>query len=75
MHVLITDLHEDRATVREQVAGHGQAVAQVGEVGVDAVPPGVAEGLDLLRLAGDVLGLAVLDVAAGGGPLEPYNAI
>ena len=37
---------------------------------MDAVAPGVAEGLDLLGLAGDVVGLAVLDVAAGGGPLE-----
>ena len=70
MHVLIANLHKDRAAVGEQVAGHGQAVAEIAEVGVDAVPPGVAEGLDLLRLAGDVLGLAVLDVAAGGGPLE-----
>ncbi len=32
--------------------------------------PGVAEGFDLLRLAGDVVGVAVLHVAAGGGPLE-----
>ena len=37
---------------------------------MDAVAPGVAEGFDLLGLAGDVVGLAVLHVAAGGGPLE-----
>ena len=37
---------------------------------MDAVAPGVAEGLDLLRLAGDVLAVAVAHVAAGGGPLE-----
>ena len=37
---------------------------------MNAVAPGVAEGLDLFRLAGDVVGVAVLDVAAGGGPLE-----
>jgi hypothetical protein len=55
---------------RQQVARHGQPVAQVGEVGVDAVAPGVAEGFDLLRLARDVVGVAVLHVAAGGGPLE-----
>ena len=32
--------------------------------------PGVAEGFDLLRLAGDVAGVAVLHVAARGRPLE-----
>ena len=37
---------------------------------MDTVLPCVAEGLDLLGFAGDVVGLAVLDVAAGGGPLE-----
>ena len=37
---------------------------------MNAVAPGVAEGLDLLRLARDVVGLAVAHVAAGGGPLE-----
>jgi hypothetical protein len=68
--VLIADLYEDRAGFGQQVAGDGEAVAQVGEVGVDAVAPGVAEGFDLLRLAGDVFGSAVLHVAAGGGPLE-----
>ena len=47
------------AALGQQVAGHGEAVAQVGQVGVDAVAPGVAEGLDLLGLAGDVVGLAV----------------
>jgi hypothetical protein len=54
----------------QQIPGDRQSIAQVGQVGVDAVAPGVAERLDLLRLAGDVLGLAVLHVAAGGGPLE-----
>ena len=37
---------------------------------MDAVAPGVPKSLHLLGLAGDVLGLAVLHVAAGGGPLE-----
>ncbi|MBN6742956.1 hypothetical protein JKG47_21195 [Acidithiobacillus sp. MC6.1] len=37
------------------------------EHGMNTVPPGVAEGLDLFRLAGDVLGVAVLDVAIGRG--------
>jgi len=34
---------------------------------MNTVPPGVAKGLDLFRLAGDVLGVAVLDVAIGRG--------
>ena len=68
--IFIADLHEDGAGIGEKIAGDGEAVAQVGEVAVDAVAPGVAEGFDLLGLAGDVVGLAVLHVAAGGGPLE-----
>src|SRR2546425_517890 len=70
MNIFIADLDEDGAGIREQIAGHGEAVAEVGEVAVDAVAPGVAEGLDLLGLARDVAGVAILDVAAGGGPLE-----
>ena len=70
MNISFTNLHEDRAALRQQVARHGQAVAQIGQVGVDAVAPGVPKSLHLLGLAGDVLGLAVLHVAAGGGPLE-----
>jgi len=37
---------------------------------VNTITPGVAEGLDLLRLSSDVASLAVLHVATGGGPLE-----
>ena len=70
MHILIADLHEDRAGIGKQIARDGEPVAQVGEIAVDAVAPCVAERLDLLRLAGDVVGVAVLHVAAGGGPLE-----
>ena len=70
VHILVADLDEDTAALGQQVARHRQAVAQVGEVGVDAVAPGVAEGLHLFGLARQVVGLAVLHVAAGGGPLE-----
>ena len=49
----------------QQIARHGQSVAQIAEVGVDGVALGVAEGFYLLRLAG-----AILDIARGGGPLE-----
>ena len=37
---------------------------------MDAVFPGIAKGFDLFRLAGHVVGLAVLHVPASGGPLE-----
>jgi hypothetical protein len=37
---------------------------------VDAVAPSVAEGLNLLWLARDVLDISVFDLTAGGGPLE-----
>ena len=63
MHVLVADLHEDAATLGQQFPHQQQAVAQVGEVGVDAQLPGVAESADLLRLGGQVLVLAVLHVA------------
>ncbi len=57
MDVFIADLHEDGARIAKQIASDGEPVAQVGEVTVDAVAPSVAEGFDLLRLAGDVVGL------------------
>ena len=68
--VPVADLDEDRSRIGEQVADGGQAVAQVAEVGVDALAPSVAEGAHLLRLARDVLRPAVPHVAAGGRPLE-----
>ena len=70
MHVLIPDLYEDAAAFRQQVPRHGQPIPQVRQVRVNAVAPRVPERLHLLRLAGDVGGVAVLHVAAGGGPLE-----
>jgi hypothetical protein len=68
--IFIADLHEDGARIGEQIARDGESVSEVSEVAVDAVVPGVAEGFDLLRLARDVANVAVLHVAAGGGPLE-----
>ena len=70
MHVLVTYLHKNAAALREQVSCNGQPVTEVGEVGVNSITPRVAERLDLLGLASDVFGFAVLDVSAGGGPLE-----
>ena len=70
MDVLVPDLHEDRAALGQQLPRHRQPIAEVREVGVDPVPPCVPKRLHLLRLTGDVLRLAVLHVATGGGPLE-----
>jgi hypothetical protein len=70
MQIFKPDLHEDRAAVGEEVAGDGQAVAQISQIRMDAVAPGVAEGFDLLGLTGDVVLVSVLDVAAGRRPLE-----
>ncbi|MDT4874314.1 hypothetical protein FQZ97_1096080 [compost metagenome] len=66
MHVFIANLHEDGPRVRQQIARHGQPVTQIGKVGMNAVTPSIAKSLDLLRFAGDVVGLTVLHVAAGG---------
>ena len=70
MHILIANLDKDRARLGQQIAGDGEAVAQVGEVGVDAIAPGIAEGAHLFRFAGDMVSLPILDIAAGGRPLE-----
>ena len=35
-----------------------------------AIPPGVPESLHLLRFAGDMVSLAILDIAACRRPLE-----
>src|SRR3989442_6139856 len=67
--IFVADLHKDGTRLGEEIAGDGKAVAEVGKVAVYAVAPSVAEGFDLFRLAGDVVGL-VFHVSAGGGPLE-----
>ena len=69
MHVLVADLHEARARFGEQLLGHQQPVAQVAQIGVDAQLPGVAEGLDDLRLAAEAGVVAVLDVAVADADL------
>ena len=54
----------------EEVAGEEEAVAEIGEVGVDAEFPGVAEGADHFWFLGEVFVLAVFDVAAIDEGLE-----
>ena len=70
MNIFIPNLDKNRSALGQQIASHGQPVAKIGQIRVDAVAPSVTEGLDLLWLAGDVIGLAVAHVAASGGPLE-----
>ncbi|AEO46714.1 hypothetical protein F11_01220 [Rhodospirillum rubrum F11] len=70
MHVLVADLDEDRAAIGQQVAGDGQAIAQIGQIGVNAIAPCVAEGPDLFGFAGNVILVAVLHIAAGRRPLK-----
>ena len=68
--VFITDLYEDGTGISEEIAGDGEAVAEVGEVAVNTVAPRIPERLHLLWLTGNVVGLSVLYVAGGGRPLE-----
>ena len=68
--VLVADLNETASALRQQLPRHHQPVAQVLQVGVDPVAPGVAKGFHLLGLAGQVREVAVLHVAGGRRPLE-----
>ena len=63
MDVLVADLDEAASALVQQLACQQQAVAEIGEIGVDAQLPGVAEGANLLRLGGEVLIPAVGDLA------------
>ena len=69
MDILIANLHEDAASLGEQIAGHDQAVTEIGKVGVNAQLPRIAEGAHLFGLARSVLGLAVFHVALAGAHL------
>jgi hypothetical protein len=53
-----------------KIASNSQPITQIGRVAMNAVAPSIPEGFDLFGLAGDVVGLAVLHIAAGGGPLK-----
>jgi len=70
MKILVGDLDEAGAGFVEEIAGEEEAVAEIGEVGVDAELPGVAEGTDHFWFLGEVFVLAVLDVAAIDEGLE-----
>ncbi len=63
VHVLVADLDKNTAGFGQQFAGEQEPVAQVGEVGVNAEFPRIAERAYLFRLGGQVVVLAVLHVA------------
>ena len=70
MNIFVGDLDEAGAGFVEEVAGEEEAVAEIGEVGVDAEFPGVAEGADHFWFLSEVFVLAVFDVAAIDEGLE-----
>lgn len=50
MNIFIADLDENAAAFGEEFAGDGEPVAEVGEIGMDAEFPGVAEGAESIRI-------------------------
>src|ERR1022692_2436607 len=70
MDVFITNLDEERPGISKQIPGHGQAVAQICEVRMDPISPGIPESLFLLGFACDVCEFPIIDGAAGCRPLE-----
>jgi hypothetical protein len=70
MDVFVGDLDETGAGFVEKVTGKEEAVAEIGEVGVDAEFPGVAEGADHFWFLGEVFVFAIFNVAAIDEGLE-----
>ena len=68
--VFVADLDEAGTGFVEEVAGEKEAVAEIGEIGMDAEFPGVAEGTNHFRFLGEVFVFAVFDVAAIDEGLE-----
>jgi hypothetical protein len=68
--ILVRNLYEAGAGFVEEIAGEEEAVAEIGEVGVDPEFPGVAEGANHFGFLGEVFVLAVFDVAAIDEGLE-----
>ena len=55
MNVPNASLYKDRSAICEQIARHGQAVTQIGQVRMNAIAPGITKRLHLFRLARDVV--------------------
>src|SRR2546427_22745 len=60
MYVLVADLDKDRSSFCEEIESHGEPVAQVSEIRMDAQLPGITKSANLLWLPGGICGLAVL---------------
>src|SRR5690606_618973 len=63
MDVLIRNLHEHAPRLVQKLPRQQQPVTQIRQIGVNAQLPGIPERLDHFRLLGQVLVLAVFDVA------------
>ena len=70
VYVLIPNLYKNRPTLTQQIPRNGQPIPQICQIRMNPVPPRIPERLHLLRLAADVLRLAVLHVPARRGPLK-----
>lgn len=75
MHVFFAYLNKDAAGLREQIVGDCQPIAEIRQVRVYSQLPGIAECLDLLRLAGGVFGFAVFDVSFTSADLRRKEEI
>ena len=51
MDILVADLDEHAPGLSQKVVGNDEPISQIGQVGVDALLPGIAERPDLLGLA------------------------
>lgn len=63
MDILIANLHKHTAAFMQKFPCQQKTVAQVGEIGMDAEFPGVTERLDHFGFLGEVVVLAVFDIA------------
>ena len=66
VNILVADLNEDRAGIREQVPRDGETITQIGEVTVDTISPCIPKRLYLFRLSRDVSRIPVFHITAGG---------
>ena len=70
VQILIADLHENAAAGRQQFPGQQQPFAHIRQIAMQPEFPGVAVGLDHLRLAREIVIVVVLHVAFSDKRLE-----
>ena len=64
MDVFVPYLNKDTTAFRQQLPRHHKPIAQISEIAMDTVLPGIPERLHLLRLTRHTVGLAFLHIAA-----------